>query len=106
MDYKTLARNLGLEENEYLEMITLFVEVSNSDLDRWEAGLQQSDAEKVRESAHSIKGAAVNLGLQEIGDTAFKVEVNAREKNLTGAPEAASKIRKMLDQLADEIKSK
>ena len=99
MDYKMLAENLGLEESEFFEMIELFIEVSLSDLDRLGAGLKQADADEVVEAAHSIKGAAVNLGLQEISDVAQGVEMNAREKNLDGAKEAVQKIKEMLAQL-------
>ena len=99
MDVKALAEKLGLEESEYLEMTALFIEVSLSDLDRLEEGLKKADAGEVVEAAHSIKGAAVNLGLQEISDVAKDVEMNARAKNLDGAPEAVHKIRDMLSQL-------
>ena len=105
MDFKTLAENLGLEESEFFEMTDLFIEVSLSDLDRLETGLKQADADEVVEAAHSIKGAALNLGLQEISDVAQGVEMNAREKNLDGAQEAVQKIRDMLDQLTVATKA-
>ena len=105
MDYKILAENLGLDESELFEMTELFIEVSLSDLVRLEAGLKKVDADEVVEAAHSIKGAAVNLGLQEISDVAQGVEMNARQKNLDGAPEAVQKIRDMLDQLTDTTKA-
>jgi HPt (histidine-containing phosphotransfer) domain-containing protein len=99
MDFKALASNLGLEENEYFEMLDLFVEVSLSDLDRLEAGLKEAKSDEVLEAAHSIKGAAINLGLEEFSDIALTVEMKARDENLGGATEAARKIREMLDQL-------
>ena len=105
MDYKTLAKNLGLEESEFFEMTELFVEVSLSDLDRLEAALKRGDADEVVEAAHSIKGAAVNLGFQEISDVAQGIEMNAREKNLDSAPEATQKIREMLDTLTETTKA-
>jgi HPt (histidine-containing phosphotransfer) domain-containing protein len=101
MDYKALASNLGLEENEYFEMLDLFVEVSLSDINRLEAGLKEANSEGVLEAAHSIKGAAINLGLKEFADLAMAVEMKARDKDLDGAPEAAMKIRELLGQLED-----
>ena len=79
MDYKALASNLGLEEDEYIEMLDLFVEVSLSDIDRLEVGLKKAKDEEVLEAAHSIKGAAINLGLQEFADIAMAVEMKIRE---------------------------
>jgi len=99
MDFKTLAENLGLEESEFFEMTDLFVEVSISDLDRLKDGLRQGDSEAVVAAAHSIKGAAANLGFNEIFEITQAVEMNARDKNLDGADAAVEKTKEKLDQL-------
>jgi len=94
-----LAENLGLEEDEFLEMLDLFVEVSISDLSRLKAAFEKGEEEEVVEASHSIKGAAINLGLDEIAEVAEGIETNARAGRLVGALEAAEVIRDKLTQL-------
>ena len=99
MDCKSMAQRLGLEEEDFLEVLSLFVEVSASDLRNLESGLEKADARLVSDAAHSIKGAAMNLGLQEISDIAKRVEMNARERKLQGALEDSRAIREKLAEI-------
>ena len=80
MNYSVLAKELGLEEEEFFELVGLFVEVSRADLARLESSLHAGDAEQVREAAHSIKGAALNLGLNDISEIAKGIEERARKE--------------------------
>lgn len=99
MDSKAMAQSLGLEEDEFFEVLTLFVEVSASDLRNIVNGLEKEDARLVSDAAHSIKGAAMNLGLTDISDIAKDVETKARESNLQGALEASKTIREKLEEI-------
>ena len=99
MNVLELAENIGLEEDEFLEMLDLFVEVSLSDLSRLKAAFEKGEEEKVVEASHSIKGAALNLGLDEISEVAKGIETNARAGRLEGGSEAAEVIREKLTQL-------
>ena len=99
MDCRAMAQSLGLEKDEFLEVLTLFFEVSSSDLQNLESGLEKEDAKLVSDAAHSIKGAAMNLGLTDISDIAKGVEMNARESNLNGALEASKTIRQKLEEI-------
>ena len=99
MDCRAMAQSLGLEKDEFLEVLTLFFEVSSSDLQNLESGLEKEDAKLVSDAAHSIKGAAMNLGLTDISDIAKGVEMNARESNLNGALEASQVIRQKLEEI-------
>ncbi len=99
MNCRAMAQSLGLEEDEFLEVLSLFFEVSSSDLQNLESGLEKEDAKRVSDAAHSIKGAAMNLGLTDISDIAKGVEMNARECNLDGALEASQIIRQKLEEI-------
>ena len=99
MDFKAMAQSMGLEEDEFIEVLALFVEVSESDLLNMAIGLKNEDAESVSNSAHSIKGAALNLGLTGIANIAQSVEMKAREDNLQGVSEATHVIREKLDEI-------
>ena len=99
MDCKAMAHSMGLEEDEFLEVLTLFIEVSESDLLNMETGLKNEDAKSVSDAAHSIKGAALNLGLTDISEIAQGVEMRARKDNLQGTFEASNAIREKLEAI-------
>lgn len=103
MKLKELAGNLGMGGDEFLELIELFLETSASDLNQWQSGIDEGDGKKVMIAAHSIKGAAVNLGLVEIYEVAKKTEMEARENNLNGATVAARAIKEKMDQIAEDL---
>jgi len=103
MKLKELAENLEMGVDEFLEMIELFLETSASDLNQWQSGIDEGDGKKVMIAAHSIKGAAANLGLLEIYEVARKTELEARENNLNGAIVAARAIKEKIDQMAEDL---
>lgn len=100
MDIKKLAGNLGLEEEEYLELVELFMDRGRSDIDELQAALGAGDAEKVAGTAHSIKGAAGNLGFVEIYKEAAMIESQALEKSLEGSEALMHSIIKNVEKIA------
>ena len=104
MNFKELAENLGLEEEEYLELIELFIETSMSDLNDLQSATGSGSTEKAADAAHSIKGAAGNLGLMEISEIAGRIEANARNGQLDGAAESAQELQGKLDSVAAIMK--
>lgn len=103
MKLKELAENLEMGVDEFLELIELFLETSASDLNQWQSGIDEGDGKKVMIAAHSIKGAAINLGLVEIYEVAKKTEMEAYENNLNGATVAARAIREKIEQIAEDL---
>ena len=90
MNLKELAGNLGLEEGEYKELIELFIDTGAADFQKIQSALADNDADQVMRSAHTIKGAAGNLGLLEVSATAKIIEEQAdshRLDNLNGTVE-------------------
>ena len=102
MEFKELAENLGLEEDEFLELVELFIEKGSSDLDMLQSALDQGDTEKILEAAHSIKGASGNLGFMEIYEVAKSVEMNARQQIVDGTPGALQSMRRGIDLISAE----
>ncbi len=100
MNIKELAEELGLEEEEYLELIELFLDRSMSDLNELNTAVETKDAEKAASVAHSIKGAAGNLGLMELYEEAKKIEAQAREGSLEGVVEFAQTVLNGLEEIA------
>ena len=103
MNVKALALNLEMEEEEFLGLMKLFLETSVSDLTVLQSAHQRREAPKVAMAAHSIKGAAVNLGLTEIVELAWAIESDARGNRLHRTQEWVQRLRERLDQIAENI---
>ncbi len=101
MNFRELAENLGLEEDEYLELINLFVEVGKTDLDKLQSAIDEENAEDVAKTAHSLKGASGNLGLMEFSQIAKEIEEKGRSSQLEGAAEAAQTLKQRLKAIAE-----
>jgi len=82
MDFKLMASSLGFGERDFLELVELLVTVSLSDLSAIEDGLAQGNSHKISQAAHSIKGAAGNLGFGEIAAMAEEMESLANRGDL------------------------
>ena len=100
MDIKALADNLGLEEDEYLELADLLVETGMVDLSNMESAVKAGDSDAAAKAAHSIKGASGNLGIMDIYELSKAVETELRNNNLTGIDSQLKEIREKLETLA------
>lgn len=99
MDIKALADNLGLEEDEYLELLDLLVETGMVDLSKMESAVKAGDPEEAGKAAHSIKGASGNLGLMDIYELAKAIEAEIRNDNLESVKNQVKEIREKLETL-------
>ena len=101
MNFVKLAEDLGLEEEEYLELIELFLESGTSDLNQLQAAIEEGDAEKAARAAHSLKGASGNLGLMELHELAKTIEAGVRNNRLKGMAEPVQVLEKKLGVIAE-----
>ena len=101
MNFNELADNLGLEKEEYLELIELFIETGMSDINKLRFAVDEVNAENAADAAHSIKGASGNLGLTEIYELAKKVEKTCRDGMLDNVSESVQELEKMLDTVKE-----
>jgi histidine phosphotransfer protein HptB len=103
MNLKEFAENLGIEQDECFELIELFLETSTTDLSKVETAIASGDREATVDAAHSIKGAAANLGLMEIYEAAKQMEIDARQDRLSRVAEATGVLKEELDRLAKSL---
>lgn len=101
MNIKELAENLGLEEDEYLELLELFIDTGMAEIKKFRSALEEGNAEGAAQAAHSLKGASGNLGLMEIYDVALKCEEEARNNTLDGIADSVQTLKEQLDALAE-----
>ena len=82
MDFKDLASKLGIDEEDFIELIELFVTTSLADLDKIKQGFKSGNCEDAAAAAHSIKGASGNLGFDDIFNLAKDMEMQAKQGSL------------------------
>ena len=104
MDIKALANDLGLDEDEYLELVDLLVDTGMVDLSNMESAVKEGDSDTAARSAHSIKGASGNLGIMDIYELAKAIEAELRDNNLTSIEGQLKIIREKLETLAKRVK--
>lgn len=104
MDVKELADELGLEKDEYLELVELFVEKSITDLDELQSAVGAENAEKAASAAHSIKGAAGNLGFMALYEEAKKIEAQALLGSLDETIASIQALRNDLEEVTALIR--
>jgi HPt (histidine-containing phosphotransfer) domain-containing protein len=103
MDIRSAAENLGLTEDSYRSLLEIFVRESRADLRRLRAAMAAGDSVGVAEAAHSLRGAAGNLDLEEITLPAGKLESRARAGSLEGASAFLALLAARLETLAGLI---
>lgn len=106
MNFSKLAENIGLEDDEFVELVELFVETSTSHLESLQSAIDNGSTQQAVEAAHYVKGAAGNLGFTGIYDLAKVIEEKARQNSFEGASEALKTIRDRYDQIAEALRTK
>jgi HPt (histidine-containing phosphotransfer) domain-containing protein len=104
MNIKELADNLGLEEEEYLELLDLLVETGMADLANMETAIEAGNADDAARAAHSMKGASGNLGLTEIYELTKTIEAEIRNNRLESIPEKVKEVRLKLKALPTSVR--
>jgi HPt (histidine-containing phosphotransfer) domain-containing protein len=101
LDFNKIAKELGLEEDEYLELVELFVETSKSDLNNLQSAINNKNIELIVRIVHSLKGAAMNLGLDSFLELAKTIEKTARDGKLKEAAKTIEIFHKNLNNPGD-----
>ena len=104
MNVDTLAEELGLENDELLEIAELYVESCASDFHKIQSAINENNPALIAEAAHSIKGASGNLGFTKAHQAAAQMENQARRGSLTGIAETAKQLKSELDQVKSLFK--
>jgi HPt (histidine-containing phosphotransfer) domain-containing protein len=97
MNLKALAKNSEMEEDEFREIVELFITSTQSDLTRLQSALAKGSVREVAIAAHSIKGSAGMIGMMEIYEVAKRVEMRAHEGSVEGTEKAIEEIGEELN---------
>ena len=103
MNLKELAMELEMDQDEILELLEIFIESSESDLDKLQKAINEGDQKQAADAAHSIKGASANLGFMDIFSVAKNIEHKARENSLVDLSDEVVIIKDRLSVIAKSI---
>ena len=93
MNFKEIGEKIDLDEDEYLEMIELFVESGGEDLQKLEIAIKEADAKKAHEASHSIKGSSGSLRLDTIYEIAKSMDDILRTGKVDNVEEMLTRLR-------------
>jgi HPt (histidine-containing phosphotransfer) domain-containing protein len=94
-----LVERLDGDEEIAREVAEAFLESSREILESLESAVSANDVDKVRLHAHSIKGAAANIGANALAAAAGTVEDAGRDADLETAKQALPGIRSRCERV-------
>ena len=103
MDLQAAAEKLGLEKEEYLEIVELFIETCSSEIEELEKALAAGDKATVERLTHSLKGSSGNIGIMNFSEIARKMEVNVTGGLLEGMEKMVAELKTILNDLKKEV---
>ncbi len=104
MNFKELAEDMGLKEDDYMELIDLFIETGMSDLEKLQTAIDEGDPEEAADAAHAVKGAAGNLGIMDFYESAAIIEMEAHDGKLQSLTERVKVLIKSMNEIAELAK--
>jgi HPt (histidine-containing phosphotransfer) domain-containing protein len=103
MNFKELADKIGLEEEDYRELVDLFLDTGMADYDQLKSAYAESDDVQVARSAHTISGASGNLGLMNVYEVAKRIELAAIDKQLDRVNSDVEALQGLFDEIAQFV---
>jgi HPt (histidine-containing phosphotransfer) domain-containing protein len=105
MNFKELGENIGLEEDEYRELVELFLDTGLADVDQLTSAMDADDAQQVARSAHTINGASGNLGIMNVHEVAKRIELAAIENRLEAVAGDMVILKGFFDEIAGFVRT-
>ena len=103
MNLKELGEQIGLDEEEFRELIELFMETGRADYAQMKSAFDSGDAEQVARRAHTISGAAGNLGLMPVHEAAKRIELAAMQDRMASVSADVDTLNDHFDHIARQI---
>lgn len=103
MELDELCEALGLEKEEFIEFASLFVDVALRDLSSMRDALKRDDMRSFADAAHSLKGAASTLDMEEIFMLARALEAKAKRGEKLGMEQELKVLEGHLLALQDAL---
>jgi len=102
-DRATMLERLGGDVELMSEIVTLFVEECPNMIASVRDSISEQDANLVQRSAHTLKGALLNIAADPVAETARRLEFLGRSGELTESAEVLASLESELDRLVQEL---
>jgi len=102
-DENFLLERIGGNRDFYEEILRSFIEDTERLLSELKGYLESGEREKAERHAHSIKGAAANIGATPLSRASLRVEKAARERRMGAAEKLFSDMNREFDRLREVL---
>ena len=92
IDLDTLNELKEIMEDEFTELVTVFITDGIKQIDDLRQAIAASEADNIRRIAHTLKGSSSNLGINGLSELSKTLEFKAADNQLNGADELLQKI--------------
>ena len=103
MDFEGLASRLGIDTGDFIELAALFVTTTQADIEKIRAAMAVGNPADAAAAAHSIKGAAANLGFEDMAELAKKMEFQGKDGDLSGFDRELDEFQILLHRLEGQL---
>jgi HPt (histidine-containing phosphotransfer) domain-containing protein len=100
MNLKVQAEKMGLDEEEYVEIVNLFIKTTADNIRQMRSAVETRDVSKIHQETHSLKGAALNLGFWQISEIVERIAMRVRENCWHGLSADIEVIQGRMDRIA------
>ena len=91
-------RRIGGDKEIYDELMELFIDNAETQMEQLKSAVENNEIDSIERLAHSIKGAAANLGVMIVQETANDLEQIGREKNIDAVDEKYEQLVHEMDR--------
>mgnify|MGYP002725668101 CR=1 FL=1 len=99
MNFKDLASRLGIDDEDFMELVELFVTTTLTDIDKIKKGVLEQNPTNAAAASHSIKGASGNLGFDDIFTLSKDMEMQAKQGSLDNFDNYIDDLENMVNAL-------
>ena len=92
VDEKNIAMLKDLMGEDFSALVDTFIRDSAQKIEQMNTALLAQNAEQLRQSAHGLKGSALNLSAAKLTDLCLTLENMGRDCDLTGADQLVKAI--------------
>ncbi|MFP4158946.1 MAG: Hpt domain-containing protein [Desulfobacterales bacterium] len=103
MNISKQAERLGLEPGQYRELLQLFVENTRMELKEIKQAIRENDFKKAADLVHSFKGAAANLGIDDIAARGEALG-HAVKNRQSGIEQTINKVQNDVERLSQTFR--
>jgi len=80
IDFESIANRLGFESDDLLMLFSIFNDSAKESISDLKSSIKDNDFTQIKSLAHSIKGSAANLMLEDIETLAQTIESSAKNQ--------------------------